>query len=69
MICGLTVGEVGLRAPAQKEGTDPKEADPSKATHPWVAFVCLSRDQQKELGRRFGLQGPWLKLRDPGESL
>ena len=28
------VGEVGLRARVWKEGADPEEADPGKATHP-----------------------------------
>ena len=38
------MGEVGSRAPAQKEGVDPEEADPGEATHLWVASVYQSWD-------------------------
>ena len=39
-----TVGEMGSRAWVRKEGADPEEADPGKATHPWVTSVDRSRD-------------------------
>ena len=63
------MGEVGSRALAQKEGADPEEVDPGEATHPWIASVYLSWDQQEEPRTWSGLQGPWLELRDPRESL
>ena len=57
------------RARVWKAGADSEETDPRGADHPWAASVCRSRDRQEEPGRQFGHQGPWLRLRGPGESL
>ena len=62
------MGEVGS-SPTRKEGADLEEADQGEATHLWVMSVCPSRDQQEEPRRRCGLQGLWLELRNPRESL
>ena len=63
------MGEVGSRAPAWMGEADPEEADLEEVTHPWVASVYPSQVQLDKLGRRSGLQGPWLELRDPRKSL
>ena len=60
---------MGSRAPTRMGPANLGEVDPGEATHPWVPSVCPSRDQLEEPGRRFGLRGPWLELRDPRGSL